>query len=444
MLDRLLSTIMSRTRLLSTSLTTGTAAVPTVASAEGVWFELADGRRVIDVSNTAAPLGHRHPEVVEALQRAAGAPAINEGWGWPEREQAAEELVDIAFGGADWVGAVRFFISASEANDVALALTQALTGRRDLATRERAYHGGAGLAREMTIQPQWHGGLSAAAGGIRPAPRLVDVHSLPAPSGARVTGQPDPTAGDEWLPGAREQLAKSAAVILDYSQGGIYHSPGYQDRVAALAKETGTIWIADETVTGFGRVGGWFQFEHGRSRPDMVTMGKSLAAGGAPAGALVLSQSLLDQLRGSSWQTYSTFRGHPGAVAAIRAHLRVSKREGLYERAKELDAVMFDSLSRLAAAHPGVARVDGRGLHWTVELHGPDWRTWRGEEAEPLASRVVAKALDEGALISTSAEQTSLFIAPSLIIEREELDQLFSALDTALTVADAEHAAGVA
>jgi 4-aminobutyrate aminotransferase-like enzyme len=431
-------------RLLSTSLTTGKAAVPTVASADGAYFELVDGRRVLDASNTAAPLGHRHPEVVEAVKRAASAPAINEGWGWREREEAAEELVDTAFGGADWVGAVRFFISASEANDVALALTQALTGRRDLATRERAYHGGAGLAREMTIQPQWHGGLSAAKGGVRPAPRLVDVHALPAPASARVTGQDDPTAGDEWLPDARAKLAQSAAVILDYSQGGIYHNATYQDRVAALAKETGTIWIADETVTGFGRVGGWYQFEHGESRPDMVTMGKSLAAGGASAGALVLSQSLLDQISGSSWQTYSTFRGHPAAVAAIRAHLRVSARDGIYQRANDFDAVMFEGLSKLAAAHPGVARVDGRGLHWTIELHGPDWRTWRGEEAEPLASRVVAKALDEGVLISTSAEQTSLFIAPPLIVEREDLDRIFAALDSALAVADAEHAAGIA
>jgi 4-aminobutyrate aminotransferase-like enzyme len=425
-----------RPRLLSTSLTTGKAAVPTVVGGEGVWFELADGRRVLDASNTAAPLGHRHPEIVEAARNAASAPAVNEGWGWPEREAAAEELVATAFGDADWVGAVRFFISASEANDAALALAQALTGRRGLATRERAYHGGAGLAREMTIQPQWHGGLSAAAGGVKPAPRLVDVYALPAPTSARVTGQPDPTVGDGWVDDARAGLARSAAVLLDYSQGGVYHSPAYQDRVADLAREAGTLWIADETVTGFGRVGGWYQFEQGTSRPDMVTMGKSLAAGAAAAGALVLSRDLLDQLAGSSWQTYSTFRGHPAAVAAVRAHLRVSARDGVHQRALELDGVMFEQLSRLAEAHPGVARVDGRGLHWTVELHGPDWRTWRGEEAEPLASQVVARALEKGVLISTSAEQTSLFLAPPLIVEREQLELLFEALDHALVLAD--------
>lgn len=426
-------------RHLSTSLTAGKAAVPNVVGGEGVWFELSDGRRVIDASNTAAPLGHGHPEIAEAVRKAASAPVVNEGWGWQEREEAAQDLIRIAFGDEQWVGAVRFFISASEANDVALALAQALTGRSDLATRERAYHGGVGLARELTIQPQWHGGLSSATGGVLAPPRLVDVHALPGPTSARVTGQPDPTAGDDWVAAAEEKLGRSAALILDYSQGGTYHSPVYQDRVGALARKNGALWIADETVTGFGRVGGWFQFQHADSRPDMVTMGKCLAAGGAAAGALVLSQQLLDQLEGRVWQTYSTFRGHPVEVAAIRAHVRVSARDRLYDRARELDGLMLARMRQIASAHPSVERIDGRGLHWTVELHGPDWRAWRGEEAEPLASRVAARSLDADVLIATSGEQTSLFVAPPLIVSEEEIDKIMAALDHGLELADAEY-----
>jgi len=427
----------TKQRLLSTSLASGKGALPDVVAGEGVWFQLSDGRRVIDASNTAAPLGHCHPEIAHALQEAATGLAINEGWRFKPREQAAEDLVRIAFGDEDWVGAVRFFISASEANDAALALAQALTGRQELATRERAYHGGAGLAREMTIQPQWHGGLA----GDRPGssatpPRLVKVHALPAPTGARVTGQPDPTAGDNWLDDARTMLGASAAVLLDYSQGGTYHTPAYQDTVAALAAETGTLWIADETVTGFGRVGGWFQFQHGSARPDMVTMGKCLAAGGSPAGAVVLSQRLVDQLDGRAWQSYSTFRGHPLMVAAITAHLRVSQRDGIYERGLARDGYMLARMREVADAHPSVARIDGRGLHWTVELHGPDWRTWHGEEADPLAGRVAARAMEAGALIATSCEQTSVFIAPPLIVSDSELEQIFDALHVGLQVAD--------
>jgi len=429
----------SQARLLATSLTAGEDSTARVVGGEGIWFELSDGRRVIDASNTAAPLGHAHAEIVEAVRRAADAPVVNEGWYWREREEAVEDLVRIAFAGEDWVGAVRFFISASEANDAALALCQALTGRAALATRERAYHGGAGLARELTVQPQWHGGLASADGGLEP-PRLARVHELPAPAGARVTGQPDPTAGEEWLADAEAMLAESAAVLLDYSQGGIYHTPAYQDRVAGLARGTGTYWIADETVTGFGRVGGWFQFQKADSRPDIVTMGKPMSAGGAAAGAVVLSRDVLERLEGTSWQSYSTFRAHPVAMAAVRAHLRVSERDGLFQRANELDPVMFERASQLAAAHPSIARVDGRGLHWTIELHGPDWRDWRGQEADPLASRVATRALDGGVLIATSGEQTSLFLAPPLAIEERELERIFDVLDEALLLADREAA----
>lgn len=424
-------------RLLRTSLTAGKAAVPSIVGGRGVWFELQDGRRVIDASNTAAPLGHGHPEIAEAVRSAADAPVVNEGWGWDERDAAAEDLVRIACLDESWVGAVRFFISASEANDAALALAQALTGRADLATRERAYHGGAGLAREMTIQPQWHGGLAGSSGSKVP-PRLVRVHALRAPVGSRVTGQPDPTSGDDWIPEAERMLERSAAVLLDYSQGGTYHSPAYQDRVATLARAAGSLWIADETVTGFGRVGGWFQFQHADTRPDMVSLGKCLAAGGAAAGALIVSRELNEQLEGRSWQSYSTFRGHPVEVAAIRAHLRVSARDHIFERALELDGYMLQRMREIAAAHNSVVRIDGRGLHWTVELHGPDWHTWRGEEAEPLASRVAARALEAGALIATSGEQTSLFIAPPLIIERDELAKIFDALHHGLALADGE------
>lgn len=427
---------MNAGRLLSTSLTAGRSAVPDVIGAHGIHFDLADGRSVIDASNTAAPLGHAHPEIVEALRLAVGGPALNEGWGWREREEAAAELLDIAFAGEEaWAGAVRFFLSGSEANDAILSLAQALSGRTALATRERAYHGGIGLARDMTIQPHWHGGLTRAGGGILAVPRPTSVHALPVPVGARVGEKESIMPSREQLAGP---LSQCAAVIVDYSQGGVYHSPPYQDLVADTARECGTIWVADEVVTGLGRTGGWFAFQQGERRPDAVTLGKPLAAGAMPAAAVVFSRELLERMQGSSWQSYSTFRAHPLMMPAIRAHLRILQRDQLPQRARELDAVFERQLTAVAEAHPSVARIDGRGLHWTIELVGPDWRDWRGEESEPLASRVAARALEAGALIATSGEQTSLFIAPPLVIEEEDLTRIVNALDHGLEVADRE------
>ncbi|MFL5870181.1 MAG: aminotransferase class III-fold pyridoxal phosphate-dependent enzyme [Solirubrobacterales bacterium] len=429
-------------RVLSTSLTAGSQ--PLVVGGEGVWLELDDGRRVIDGTNTAAPLGHAHPEIVEAVRTAARSPSINEGIRWDGREAAAETLFEHAFAGEDWVGAVRFFISAGEANDVILSLAQALTGRPALATRERAYHGGVGLARDLTLQPHWHGGVSFSERTLAP-PRLATVHELPAPTGARIRGrEPDPEADLAALAETAPQLGATAAVLIDYSQGGIYHQPYYQDRLAELTREAGALWIADETVTGLGRVGRWFQFQAGDSRPDVVTMGKGLAAGGAPAGAAVISRELLARIEDGGWQSYSSYRAHPVEVAAIEAHIRVSARDGLWRRALDFDELIAGEMRRLADAHPGVARIDGRGLHWTIEFHGPSWREWRGQDPEPLASRIAARVLDAGVMIATSGEQTSIFIAPPLIVEDDELRRILDAVDHGLALADAEleHAAG--
>ncbi|WP_199435257.1 class-III pyridoxal-phosphate-dependent aminotransferase [Qaidamihabitans albus] len=427
-------------RLIYTGLNAGRKPLASVVAGHGVRFVLADGREVIDASNTGGPLGHGHPELMEAARRALEAPVINEGWAWAEREDAAQELIDVAFAGeGDWVGAMRFALSGSEANDLALSFAQAITGRRPLATRERAYHGMAGLARAMTVQPQWHGGLSTAGGGVRPSPPPAEVRTLPGPVSAAWGGTGATAPLPDRLSGAADTLDGVAAVIVDYTQGGVYYDGEYQDVVAGAAREAGALWIADEVVTGLGRQGRWFAFQGATSRPDIVTLGKPLGGGIAPAGAVVVSKDIVDLMSDKTWQTYSTFRGHPVAVAAARAHLRIVQRDGLVDRAAHLERLLEKNLVALAERHPGVARVDGRGMHWTVELHGPDWRTWDGTATgPPLASRVAARALDAGAMIGTSGEQSSLFLAPPLIIEEHELDKIFQALDHGLELADRE------
>ncbi|PWR25218.1 aminotransferase class III-fold pyridoxal phosphate-dependent enzyme [Zavarzinia aquatilis] len=422
-------------RLLRTGLNVESGDAPQIVGGEGVYFTFSDGRRLIDGSSTGGPLGHRHPDMLEALRKTLEiAPVISEGWDWREREAAAEELIDLAFAGEHgWVGAVRFFLSGSEANDQALSLAQAITGRTPLATRERAYHGLTGLSRAVTTQPQWHGGLSRLSGGIRPAPIPFDVRRLPAPEGARAGRGADLRPAASLLADAGDRLAGCAALILDYTQGGIYHDADYQDRAAAAARAAGALWIADEVVTGLGRSGRWFAFQGGDSRPDMVTLGKPLAGGAMPCGAVVLSKDMMAELAGCTWQSYSTFRAHPLMIAATRAYLRVLVRDGLLDRVRVLEARIAARMATLAARHPAITRIDGRGLHWTIELEGPDWRQWRGDSADiPVATRVSDRAAEAGALIGTSGEQTSLFLAPALIVSDAELDRLFDALDFGL------------
>ena len=430
-------------KLIYTGLNAGKGKITKVVGGKGVYFHLEDGRKVLDGSNTGGPLGHLHPRMVEAVQDAAGrCPVINEGWFWAEREQAAEDLINIAFKGEeDWIGGVRFFLSGSEANDLALSFSQAYTGRTALATRERAYHGMTGLALHVTVQPHWHGGLSVADGNNSPVPRPYDVKILPPPVSAIYGGEEPPASMSEYLANAADILKETAATIIDYTQGGKYYLSEYQDTIAGAARKTGSLWIADEVITGLGRHGSSiFAFQGGASRPDIVTLGKPVAGGAMPGGAVILSKTIMDNMSDKSWQTYSTFRGHPMQVAAIRAYLRALEEEQLLDNVQALEKVMHKQLLEIAEKHPSVYRVDGRGLHWTVELHGPDWRDWQIATAEtPVASKVSDKALELGAMIGTSGEQTSLFLAPPLIMTEQELKQLLAILDEALSVADSEY-----
>ena len=428
-------------KLLRTGLNAGDSAPLTVVGGEGVYFHLEDGRRLIDGSNTGGGLGHRHPAMVEAIRCAADTPVVNEGWTWIGREQAADDLIRTAFEGEeDWVGAVRFCISGSEANDMALSLCQALTQRTALATRERAYHGLVGLSRSMTVQPQWHGGLAVHAGGSQLPAAMAPVRILPAPDGAIYGAPPNNPSVKQYLADAASTLADTAATIIDYTQGGIYYDAEYQDQLALRAREAGSIWIADEVVTGAGRAGRWFAFQGGESRPDIVTLGKSLGGGAAAVAAVVVSKAIVEQLKGKSWQNYGTLRGHPISMAAISAYLRVVTGEDILSRVRQLEGLFAQRLLEIARRHPSVKRVAGQGLHWTIELHGPDWRNWHADTLEdPVASRVALRALEAGAVIGTSGEQTSLFLAPPLVISADESHQLLDALDHGLLVADEEH-----
>ncbi len=428
-------------RLLRTGLNAGDSAPLTVVDGEGVYFHLADGRRLIDGSNTGGGLGHRHPAMVEAIRRAADTPVVNEGWTWIGREQAADDLIATAFKGEEnWVGAVRFCISGSEANDMALSLCQALTQRSALATRERAYHGLVGLSRSMTVQPQWHGGLAVHAGGSQRPATMAPVRILPAPHGAIYGAPSNNPPPSEYLADATRVLSDTAATIIDYTQGGIYYDGEYQDQVAFRAREAGSYWIADEVVTGAGRAGRWFAFQGADSRPDIVTLGKSLGGGAAAVAAIVVSKAMVEQLNGKSWQNYGTLRGHPISMATVSAYLRVVTEQDILSHVRALEALFARRLLEIARRHPSVRRVAGQGLHWTVELHGPHWRAWGADTTEvPIASRVAMRALEAGAVIGTSGEQTSLFLAPPLIISERESEQLLDALDHGLDVADEEH-----
>jgi 4-aminobutyrate aminotransferase-like enzyme len=438
------------TRLLSSMSAPGQRHALQAIRGRGTQLTLADGRTVLDVGAMSANLlGHCHPEVVAAVQAAAESVNVGDMVGYPPREQAADDILDIAYAGEDWAGSVALFVSSSEAADLGLALAQMLTGRNPLVCRRSSYHGGVGLAREVSHHPLWNTSLASLAGGVLDRPSLAQTREIPMPECARVFPAPGHDCAVSCLAGAPDALRDAAAVIMDYSQGGAVPSAQYQDTLAGMAKAAGAMWIADETVTGLGRMGHGFAFQRGSTRPDMVTMGKGLTGGAVPAGALILSKAVVEAIGKRRWMTSSTYRGHPLAVAAMSTVVKVIDRDGLVDRAARLGATLGPELESIAASHPCVRGVIGEGLSWLINLAEPDRSLaeddWSGDgQHAPMTTAVHEAILDQGVLIPESSGDR-LWIVPPLVISEGDLATALEALDSALVVGDRMlEAAGVA
>jgi 4-aminobutyrate aminotransferase-like enzyme len=407
----------------------------------GTQLTLADGRIVIDVGAMSANLlGHCHPEVVAAVQAAAETVNLGDMVGYPPREQAVDDILDIAYKGEDWAGSVALFVSSSEAADLGLGLAQMLTGREPLVCRRSGYHGGVGLAREVSHHPMWNTSLAALAGGALARPGYGVTREIPVPECGRAFRPAGHDCAGACLDGAADALADAAAVIMDYSQGGVVPSAQYQDALANMARDAGAMWIADETVTAYGRMGHGFAFQRGSTRPDMVTMGKGITGGAVPAGALILSKEVVEAIGERRWMTSSTYRGHPLAVAAMSAVVKVIERDQLVERAARLGESLGPDLQSIADSHPSVRGVIGEGLSWLINVVEPDRSLdedeWRGDGQHTGISNAVHQAiLDQGVLIPEFSGER-LWIVPPLIISESDLATALEALDSALSVAD--------
>lgn len=429
------------TRLLSSMSAPGQRHALQAVRGRGTQLTLADGRTVIDVGAMSANLlGHCHPEVVAAVQAAAETVYVGDMVGYPPREQAVDDILDIAYGGEDWAGSVALFVSSSEAADLGLGLAQMLTGREPLVCRRSGYHGGVGLAREVSHHPMWNTSLAALAGGALARPGYGVTREIPVPECGRALQPAGHDCHEACLDGAAEALTSAAAVIMDYSQGGVMPSAQYQDALANMARDAGALWIADETVTAYGRMGHGFAFQRGSTRPDMVTMGKGITGGAVPAGALILSKEVVEAIGERRWMTSSTYRGHPLAVAAMSAVVKVIDRDKLVERAARLGESLGPDLQSIAASHPSVRGVIGEGLSWLIHVAEPDRSLdedeWRGDGQHTGISNAVHRAiLDQGVLIPEFSGER-LWIVPPLIISESDLATALEALDDALAVAD--------
>jgi 4-aminobutyrate aminotransferase-like enzyme len=392
-----------------------------VTRAAGVWMFDAKGNRYLDAYNNVPSVGHCHPHVVEAVCRQVAALNTHTRYLHEGIIAYAERLL-ATFPPA--IGNVAFTCTGSESVELALRIARGFTGGTAIVVSENAYHGNSTAA--SAISPSSGPGV----------PIGVDVRTVAPPDGYRF-GVADPGPGfvarvGEAIHAIRRHGMRFAGMICDtvFSSDGIFtEPPGYLAEVAAVVREAGGLFIADEVQPGFCRTGGsWWGFQRHGVVPDLVVMGKPMG-NGWPIAAVAVRPEIFEGF-GRTAGYFNTFGGNPVAAAAGMAVLDVIEQEHLAENATRVGEHLRAGLRALARHWPAIADVRGVGLYTGVEFsldHDP---------ARPLPD--LARAVVEGLrarriLIGTAGRWGNVLkIRPPLCFSIENADLLLQGLDGAL------------
>jgi 4-aminobutyrate aminotransferase-like enzyme len=361
--------------------------------AEGAHVRDVDGNLYIDLTSGfgVAAVGHRHPKVVEAVRAQAGRllHGLGDVHGHPLRVELAERLVKLAPVDDPQVF---FSISGSEAVEIAIKTAVAHTGRSGIVAFEPSYHG-------LTMGSL---AVTSRSGFREPFAAHLHGHVRRFPYGSRV------------------ELDNVAAVLVEPivgREGVILPPPGWLAELARLCREHGSLLIADEIFTGFGRTGRLFAVEHEGVRPDLLCCGKALG-GGMPIAAVLGRRELFRcwETDGEALHT-ATFVANPVACAAALATLDVIEGEDLPARAARTGELVAKRLTKW----PDVV-VRGRGLLWGVEMRSAE-----------IAKRWTAAALARGIiLLAGGPEGRVAQIVPPLTIPEELLETALENLEESL------------
>ncbi|HEY0936218.1 MAG TPA: aminotransferase class III-fold pyridoxal phosphate-dependent enzyme, partial [Trebonia sp.] len=390
-------------------------------------------------------LGHGHPHVIAAVT--AQFSAVDYVHRTQFRNAAAERLAGLVTerlgGGLDHV---MFVSSGSEANEIAMKFAHlywAAQGRSDkhrFVSSSVSYHGNTAGALGASGQPRYAAPYRPLVhpGEIISAPQL---YRLPVPAGSSAAETCITRLRTEF---ARLDLRQTAAVLLEGVGGsgsGVLVPPaGFLAELRRLCDEYDVLWISDEVMSGFGRTGKWFGFQHAGAVPDIVTFAKGAAGGTVPLGGAALSGRVWDQVRGAypAMSAGHTFTNAPLACAAGIATIEVLEQEQVLARVTDRGRWLGGRLRALAEEFPFVGDVRGLGYLWGLEFVADPATAAPPDPALDVTAKAVAAAAASRLIVYPArfcvdgTRGDAVLIGPPLTATDEELNELLARLRAAL------------
>ncbi|GAA4489553.1 aspartate aminotransferase family protein [Microbacterium panaciterrae] len=412
-----------------------------VAAGEGSTFWDYEGNAYLDFSSQLVNLnlGHQQPDLVAAIQQQAGRLAtIQPSIANDVRGELARLIAEVA---PDGMEKVFFTNGGADANEYAVRMARTVTGRRKVLSMYRSYHGSTATAISLTGDPRRWANDGVDNGTVRffgPYMYRSAFHSSTlAEESQRALEHLEQTI-------QLEGPNTIAAIIIETvvgTNGVLIPPPGYLPGVRELCDRYGIVYIADEVMVGFGRLGEWFGVDAFDVTPDLITFAKGVNSGYVPLGGVVISDRIAAAFDTVPFAGGLTYSGHPLACAAGVATFEVFRRDGILERVRDLGSrIVEPTLRAWAETHPSVGEVRGQGLFWAVELvRSKETReplvpfNAGGADAAPMGA-FAAAAKKGGVWPFTHFNRTH--VAPPLVITEDELVRGLAVIDEALTVAD--------
>ena len=415
-----------------------------IARAEGCFVFDAAGRRYLDAMAGlwCVNVGYGRREIVDAVaEQMARMPYYPLTQSHPPGARLAARLAGLLPAS---LSRVFFLNSGSEAVETALKMARQHArrahpgqNRYKIISRHRAYHGftmGALSATGQTARKQAFEPLVP--GFLHVAPPDHYRCSFCSTEAACTLA-----CADEFDRAIRmEGPATVAAVILEptIGGGGVFHAPpGYLERVREICNRHGVLMILDEVITGFGRTGRMFAFEHAGVTPDILTLAKGITSAYLPLAATVATQEIFDTFRSATedaakFAQVSTFGGHPCSCAAGLANLDILVRERLWENSGRVGAHLADGLRALAS--PRIGEIRARGLLIGLEMVADSNRTPMPEAEVVRLQRAIREA---GVLVGRNNDTVPGFgnvltISPPLTLTEQDAGEIVSAVGRAL------------
>ncbi len=410
-----------------------------VEGADGIYVVNEDGRRLIDgpAGMWCVQVGYGRTEIADAMADQARDMAYFSPFNHASSVSAklAHEIAQRTPGDLNHVF---FTTGGSTAVDSALRFVQFrnnVMGRREkkiIISRQKAYHGSTYLASSMSGKERDKGWLDQATNLTH---FLPNVNPYIRPDGQSLQDFLDEKIADletAILEIGPEKVAAFIAEPILCSGGVIVPPNGYHKRCLEICHKHDVLYISDEVVTGFGRLGHWFASEDVFDIvPDIITCAKGMTSGYVPMGACILSDRLIADVSGTQSQgaTFSngfTYSGHPVSAAAALKNIEIIEGEGILEHVRTIAPHFEKRLSDLGDL-PLVGDTRGKGLVGCVEC-----------VADASADNLLELDRNVGAMIDAHCQENGLILrpiinmcvfSPPLIITKDQVDQMFDILE---------------